>query len=84
LEEFLYDERRSAAPMVIDLSALIAILSDEPEADISVDAIAEAELRLMSAANLREAAIVVDDQGGRRLVADWIATSNRHGSSSHQ
>jgi ribonuclease VapC len=50
--------------MVIDSSALIAILFDEPEADGLVDAIADAEPRLMSAANLLEPAIVVDNQRG--------------------
>ena len=50
--------------MVIDSSALVAILFGEPEAGGFVDAIAEAESRLMSAANLLEAAIVVDNQIG--------------------
>jgi ribonuclease VapC len=50
--------------MVIDSSALVAILFGEPEADRFVDAIAEAAPRLMSAANLLEAAIVVDNQQG--------------------
>jgi ribonuclease VapC len=50
--------------MVIDSSALVAILFGESEADSFVDAIAEAESRLMSAANLLEAAIVVDNQMG--------------------
>jgi ribonuclease VapC len=50
--------------MVIDSSALVAILFGEPEAGGFVDAIAEAEPRLMSAANLLEAAIVVDNQLG--------------------
>ena len=50
--------------MVIDSSALVAILFGEPQADRFVDAIAGAEPRLMSAANLLEAAIVVDNQLG--------------------
>jgi ribonuclease VapC len=50
--------------MVIDSSALVAILFGESEADRFVDAIVEAEPRLMSAANLLEAAIVVDNQQG--------------------
>jgi ribonuclease VapC len=49
---------------VIDSSALVAILFGEPEATGFVDAIAEAGPRLMSAANLLEAAIVVDNQIG--------------------
>jgi ribonuclease VapC len=50
--------------MVIDSSALVAILFGEPQADRFVDAIAGAEPRLMSAANLLEAALVVDNQLG--------------------
>lgn len=50
--------------MVIDSSALVAILFGESEADRFVDAVAGAEPRLMSAANLLEAAIVVDNQLG--------------------
>jgi ribonuclease VapC len=50
--------------MVVDSSALVAILFGEAEADRFVDAIAEAEPRLISAANLLEAAIVVDNQLG--------------------
>jgi ribonuclease VapC len=50
--------------MVIDSSVLVAILFGEPQAERFVDAIAEAEPRLMSAANLLEAAIVVDNQLG--------------------
>lgn len=59
--------------MVIDSSVLVAILFDEPEAEGFVEAIAEADRRLMSAASLLEAAIVVDNQispaAGRQLDA---------------
>ena len=50
--------------MVIDSSVLVAVLFGEPQADSLVEAIAEAQPRLMSAANLLEAAIVVDNQLG--------------------
>ena len=50
--------------MVIDSSALVAILFGEPGADSFVDAIAAATPRLLSAASLLEAAIVVDNQMG--------------------
>lgn len=59
--------------MVVDSSVLVAILFDEPEAKGFVQAIAEADRRLMSAASLLEAAIVVDNQicpaAGRQLDA---------------
>ena len=50
--------------MVIDTSALLAILYDEPDARRYADAIAAAERRLISAATLLETAIVVDNQAG--------------------
>jgi ribonuclease VapC len=57
--------------MVIDSSALVAILFGEEETDSFVNSIAEAEPRLVSAANLLEAAIVVDNligpAAGRQL-----------------
>lgn len=53
--------------MIIDTSALIAILRDEPEARACAEAIAAAESRRLSAANFLEAAIIVD--GSRDPVA---------------
>ena len=47
--------------MVVDSSALIAILRGEPEAGDLSDAIAAADLCLLSAANLLETAIVLDN-----------------------
>jgi ribonuclease VapC len=49
--------------MIIDSSALMAILFAEPEAEACAKAIELAEHRFLSAANFLEAAIVVD---GRR------------------
>lgn len=46
--------------MIVDASALIAVLRREPEADRYVDAIAAASTPKISAANYLEAAIVVD------------------------
>ncbi|MPZ15368.1 MAG: PIN domain-containing protein [Chloroflexi bacterium] len=46
--------------MIIDTSALLAILRDELEARSCAEAIAEASTRRMSAANFLEAAIVTD------------------------
>jgi ribonuclease VapC len=46
--------------MIIDTSALIAILRDEPEATACARAIESASDRCISAANFLEAAIVID------------------------
>ena len=56
--------------MIIDTSALIAILRDEPEAAAYAKAIETAISRRMSAANFVEAAIVID--GSRDPVASLI------------
>ena len=46
--------------MVIDSSAMVAILFREPERDSFVRAIQKAEIRRISAANYFEAALVID------------------------
>ncbi len=57
--------------MIIDASAIVAILFDEPEAFVCADAISRAPVRRISAATFLEAAIVMDGSGdpvaGRRL-----------------
>ncbi len=53
--------------MIIDASALIAILRDEPDANLYARAIEEATRRRVSAVNFVEAAIVID--GSRDPVA---------------
>jgi ribonuclease VapC len=57
--------------MVIDSSALLAILLGEPDAERFVNAIAADGKRLISAFNLLEAAIVIEarkgEAGGREL-----------------
>lgn len=50
--------------MVIDTSALVAILTDEPERRAFVDAIAAAPVRLISAATVLEAGIVMEARRG--------------------
>jgi len=50
--------------MVIDSSALIAILTNEPDAPYFAQAIAEDPLRLMSAASWLETAIVIEARFG--------------------
>jgi ribonuclease VapC len=53
--------------MIVDTSALIAILRDEPEASVMAHAIEDAAERRISAANWLEAAAVID--GSRDPVA---------------
>ncbi len=57
--------------MVIDTSALIAILLGEPEAETFAEAIAEDPKRLVSVFTLLETSIVIEtkkgDTGGREL-----------------
>lgn len=59
--------------MIIDTSALLAILFSENDAKVFADAIAGAEIRLLSAVNYLEAGIVIDQQisptAGRQLDA---------------
>ena len=50
--------------MVIDSSALVAMLQDEPERAAFVAKIAADPVRLLSAANYLEVAIVIDDRFG--------------------
>ena len=50
--------------MIIDSSAICAILFGEPDTKRYEDAIAEADVRRMSAGNLLEAAIVVESRTG--------------------
>jgi ribonuclease VapC len=53
--------------MIIDTSALVAILRDEPEAEICAGAIEDAAERRISAVNFVEAAVVID--GSRDPIA---------------
>lgn len=57
--------------MIVDTSAVLAILFAEDDAERYSESIADADVRLVSAANYLEAAIVVDSQigaaGGRQL-----------------
>jgi ribonuclease VapC len=53
--------------MIIDASALIAILRNEAEADACAKAIASADTRRVSAVNYVEAAVVID--GSRNPIA---------------
>lgn len=53
--------------MIVDTSAMIAILRDEPEAEHFANAIASAKTRRISAVNYVEAAAVID--GSRNPIA---------------
>jgi ribonuclease VapC len=53
--------------MVIDTSALVAILTDEPDRRALVDAIAGASVRLISAATVLEAGIVMEARRGEHV-----------------
>jgi ribonuclease VapC len=67
--------------MIVDTSALVAILRDEPEARRFAIALANAQQRRMSAANFLEAAIVIDgsrDPVASRLFDDFLHESRIH------
>ncbi len=56
--------------MVIDTSALLAILQDEPERRVLTEAIAAAESRLMSVASFVEISIVIEARHGAEGIRD--------------
>ena len=60
--------------MVLDTSALLALLLDEPEAETFRTAVEEDTTRLVSAATLLETALVIEarkgEPGGRESIAD--------------
>ena len=55
---------------MIDSSALIAILQDEPDRPVFVRKLAQDPVRLISAANWLETAIVIDDRFGEAGARD--------------
>lgn len=64
--------------MILDTSALIAILRDEPEAPACAEAIASATVRRLSAANYVETGAVIDRAGdpvASRRVDELLAVS---------
>ena len=66
--------------MVIDSSALIAILEAEPEAEQLVEAIEQDQIRLISAVSVVETTIVIENRRGKNgrkalnLLMEKIAT----------
>ena len=65
--------------MIVDTSAIIAILRDEPEAPSHARAIADATIRRVSAVSFVESAVVIDasrDPIATRRVDDFIQGAN--------
>ena len=67
--------------MIIDASALIAILRDEPEARTFAKAIASTNIRRVSAVNYVEAAAVIDASRNPVRVDGWTISSAKQNSS---
>lgn len=65
--------------MVVDSSALLAMLLKEPEREHFVSTIARAEDPLVSAASLLEASMVAETRGGTDLVQRLDALIERFG-----
>jgi ribonuclease VapC len=63
--------------LIVDTSALLAILYAEEDAEQYAEALATSELRLMSAANYLEAGIVVDSQIGAAAGRQFDALMTR-------
>ena len=63
--------------MIIDTSAVLAILFAEEDAERYASAIAEAEVRLMTAVNYLEAGIVIDNQIGATAGRQFDALISR-------
>lgn len=65
--------------MIVDTSALVAILTGEPEGDDLLDRLVRAERPKISAATLLEASIVLDVRSApeqRRRLDDLVAATN--------
>jgi ribonuclease VapC len=59
--------------MVVDTSALLAVIFEEGEADSFADILATSEVTLCSAVSVLEASIVVEARKGRAAAADFQA-----------
>ena len=81
--------------MIIDTSAVLAILLREPDASRFADAITHAWPRRMSVANLLEAVIVVEGRGGpaagheldvllERAGVEFVPVTSAHASAARQ
>ena len=65
--------------MIVDTSAILAILNREPDAERYEEAIAAAPERSISVANLLEASIVVEGRGGISAGYELDLLLNRYG-----
>jgi ribonuclease VapC len=65
--------------MVIDTSALVAILQNEPERRVYIEAIEGADSRLMSVATFVEISIVIEARYGAEGLRDLDSFTNRAG-----
>ena len=64
--------------MIIDTSAIVAILNDEPERRAFNEAIEQSDICLLSAASFLEASIVMENNRGYEGLRDfdlWMATA---------
>ena len=61
--------------MIVDTSALVAILRDEPEAAACARAIERSRVRRMSAANFLEAAPVIDGSRDARAITERLCAA---------
>jgi ribonuclease VapC len=64
--------------MIIDTSAIVAILNDEPERRAFNEAIERSDICLLSAASFLEASIVIENNRGYEGLRDfdlWMATT---------
>lgn len=67
--------------MIVDTSAIIAIMRDEPEAQVMAEAIANASVRRTSAVSYVEAAVVIDasrDAVASRRFDDFVREAAIH------
>ena len=65
--------------MIVDSSAIVAILRQEPEGEAFVERVLDAERRAMSAVTLVEASLVIEGRGGRAAGARldrFLASAN--------
>jgi ribonuclease VapC len=63
--------------VIVDSSAILAILFREPGFEVFDQAIAGSSTRAISAANFVEVSIVVEPRGGDRVVREWDAFVRR-------
>ena len=65
--------------MILDTSALVAILADEPDAELYIEAISRAPRCRLSAGNFIELAIVIEGQFGAEVAQQCDALFRRVG-----